>query len=65
MRWTGHVTHVRDRKGSYRVVVGKPERNRPLGRPRHRWKDNIKLHIQEVGWVGMDWIVLAQNREMW
>jgi hypothetical protein len=47
----------------YRVVVGKPEGKRPLGRPRHRWEDNIKMNIQEVGCEGMDWIELAQDRD--
>jgi len=48
-----------------RVLVGKPEGKRPLGRPRRRWEDNIKLHIQEVGCGGMDWIELAQDRDRW
>jgi len=47
------------------VIVGKSERKRPLGRPRRRWEDNIKLDIQEMGCEGMDWIDLAQDREMW
>ena len=50
--------------GAYRVLVGKPKGKRPLGRPRHRWEDNIKMDIQEVGW-GMDWIDLAQDRDRW
>jgi hypothetical protein len=49
----------------YRVLVGKPEEKRPLGRPRHRWKDNIKAELQEVGCGGMDWIELAQDRDRW
>ena len=49
----------------YRVLVGKPEGKRPLGRPRRRWEDNIKMDLQEVGCGGMDWIVLAQNRDRW
>ena len=44
-------------------MLGKPEGNRPLGRPRHRWEDNIKMDIQEAGWEGMDWIVLALDRD--
>jgi hypothetical protein len=47
----------------YRVLVGKPEVKGPLGRPRHRWEDNIKLHLQEVGYGGMDWIELVQDRD--
>ena len=49
----------------YRVLMGKPERKRPLGRPRRRWEDNIKMDLQEVGYGVMDWIELAQVREMW
>ena len=49
----------------YRFLVGKPEGRRPLGRPRHRWVDNIKMDLQEVGFGYMDWIGLAQNRESW
>jgi len=54
-----------DRKGVYRVLVGEPEGKRPLGRPRRRWEDNIKMDLQEVGWGGMDWIELAQDRDRW
>jgi hypothetical protein len=54
------------RRGTYRVLVGKPEGMRPLGRPRHRWEDNIKMDLQEVGWrEGMDLIDLAQNTDRW
>jgi hypothetical protein len=52
-------------RGVYRALVGKPEGNRPLGRPRHRWKNNIKMDLQEVGCWGMDWIELAQDRGRW
>ena len=51
------------RRGVYRVLAWKPERKRPLGRPRHRWNDNIKVDIQKVGFEGMDWIDVAQNRD--
>jgi hypothetical protein len=55
-----------ERRGAYRALVGKPEGRRPLGRPRRRWEDNIKIDLQEVGWGGgMDWINLAQDRERW
>ena len=50
MRWVGHVARIGERRGSYRVLVGKPEGKRPLGRPRRRWEDNIKMDLQEVGW---------------
>jgi hypothetical protein len=53
------------RRGVYRVLVGKPEVKRPLGRPMHRWEDNIKMDTQEVGCGGVDWIELAQDRDRW
>jgi hypothetical protein len=53
-----------EKRGAYRILVAIPEGRRPLGRPRRRWDDNIKMDIQEVGW-GMDWIALAQDRERW
>jgi hypothetical protein len=59
MRWVGHVAHMAEGRGMYRVLVGKPEGRRPLGRPRHRWEDSIKMNLQEVGCGGMDWIELA------
>ena len=49
----------------YRILVGNPEGKRPLGRPRRRWEDNIKMNLQEVGFGGMDWIELAQDRDRW
>jgi len=52
-------------KGFYSVLMGKPERNRPLGRPRRRWEDNIKIDLQKVGCGVMDWVELAQDRERW
>ena len=61
----GHVERMGDRRGVYRVLVGEPEGKRPHGRPRRRWKDNIKMDLQEVGCGGMDWIELAQDKETW
>jgi hypothetical protein len=52
-------------RGAYRVLVGRPEGRRPLGRPRRRWEDNIKMDLHEVGWGGMDWIDMAQDRDRW
>ena len=52
-------------RGVHRVLVGKPEGKRPLGRPRRRWEDNIKMDLQEVGWGCGDWMELAQDRERW
>jgi len=65
VRWAGHVVRMGEEKGSYRVLVGKPEGKRPLGRPRRRWVDNIRVDLQEVGRGYMDWIVLAQDRDEW
>jgi hypothetical protein len=50
---------------AYRILVGKPEEKRPLGRPRHMWEDNIKMDLREMGWGGIDWIYLAQDRDQW
>jgi hypothetical protein len=61
LRWAGHVARMRERRGAYRALVGKPEGRRPLGRRRRRWEDNIKMDVREVGWGGMDWINLAQD----
>ena len=61
----GHVVRMGDRRGVYRVLVGKPEGKRPFGRPRRRWEDNIKMAVQEAGCGGMDWVELAQNRDRW
>jgi hypothetical protein len=66
MRWAGHVALMgEERGGAYRVLVGKPEGRRPLGRPRRRWVDNIRMDLQEVGCVYVDWIGLAQCRARW
>jgi len=65
MRWAGHVARVGERRGVYRVLVGKPEGKRPYGRHKRRWEDDIKMDIQEVGCGGMDWIDLAQDRDRW
>ena len=65
MRWAGHVARMGEGRDMYRVLMGKPEGKRPLGRPRLRWEDNIKMDLQEVGCGGMDWIRLAQDRDRW
>ena len=65
MRWEGHVARMGERRCAYRILVGKPERKRPLGRPRCRREDNIKMDLQEEGLGGMDWIVLSQNIDRW
>ena len=65
MRWAGHVARMGEWRGVYRVLVGKPEGKRPLGKPRRRWEVNIKMDLQEVECEGMDWIELAQDRARW
>ena len=65
MRWAGHMARMGEERGVYRVLVGKPEGRRPLGRPRRRWVYNIRMDLQEVGCGYMDWIGLAQDRESW
>jgi hypothetical protein len=59
MRWAGHVAIMGEKRNAYRILVGNPE---GLGRPRRRWVDNIKMDLREIGWYGMDWIDLAQDR---
>ena len=65
MRWAGHVACMGEEMGVYRVLVGKPEGKRPLGTPRRRWVDNIRMDLQEVGCGYKDWIGLAQDRDRW
>ena len=65
MRWAGHVACMGEERVVYRVLVGKLEGKRPLGRPRCRWVDNIRMDLQEVGCGCMDWIGLAQVRDRW
>ena len=63
--WAGHVSCKGNKRGAYRVLVGRPEARRPLGRPGLRWDDNIKMYLQDVGWRGVDWIALAEDRDRW
>jgi hypothetical protein len=65
MRWTGHVARMGEKGNAYRILVGKPEVKRALGRPRRRWENNIRMDLREIGWGGMDWIDLAQDRDQW
>jgi hypothetical protein len=54
-----------EKRNAYRILMGKPEGKRPMGRPRRRWMDKIKMDLREIGWDGMDWIDLAQDRDLW
>jgi hypothetical protein len=65
MRWAGHVARMGEKRNMYRLLVGKSERKRPLGRPRRRWIDNIKKDLLEIGLSIVDWIGLAQDRYRW
>jgi hypothetical protein len=64
MRWAGHVGRMGENRNAYRLLVGKPEGRRPLGRPKRRWLD-IRMDVVEVGWGDVDWIGLAQGRDRW
>jgi len=64
MKWIGHVARMGEERSVHRVLVGKPEGKRPLGRPRHRWEDNIKMNLREVG-RGGDWMEFTQDRDRW
>jgi hypothetical protein len=65
LRWTGHVARMGKRRGVYRFLVERPEGKRPVGRPRLKWEDNIKLDLRETGIDGANWIRLAQDRVQW
>jgi hypothetical protein len=65
MRWAGYVARMGEKRNAYRILVGNPEGKRPLGRPRRRWVDNIKMDLREIAWDGGDWIDLAQDKDQW
>jgi hypothetical protein len=65
MRWAGHVVRIREKRNAHRLLVGKLRGKRPVGRPRRRWVDNIRMDLGEVGWGDVDWIGLAQDRNRW
>jgi hypothetical protein len=65
MKWAGHVARMGTKRNACRIWVVKPEGKRPLGRPRHRWVDNIEMVLREIGWDDMDWINMAQDRDQW
>jgi hypothetical protein len=65
MRWAEHIAGIGETRNAYRILVRKPEGKRPLRRPRRRWVNNIKIDLREIGWDGMDWIDLVQDRDQW
>jgi hypothetical protein len=65
MRWAGHVARMGEKRNAYRLLVGKLEGKRPLGRPRRRWVDNIGMDLGEMGWGDVDWMGLAKDRNRW
>jgi hypothetical protein len=65
MRRAAHVARITAKRNTYRILVGKPEGKRPLGRPRHRLVDNSKVDLRDIEWVGMDWIDYPQDRDQW
>jgi hypothetical protein len=65
MRWAWHIARIGGKRSAYRILVGKPEGKRPAGKPRRMWVDNVKMDLREIGWDGMDWINLAQDRDRW
>jgi hypothetical protein len=65
MRWAGHAARMGEVRGAYNILIGRPEGRRPLGRPRRRWEDNIKIDLMEIGFGDVDWIQWAQDRDRW
>jgi hypothetical protein len=65
MRRAGHVARMGEKRNAYTILVRKPERKRPLGIPRRRWVNNVKMNLREIGWDGVDWIDVAQDRDQW
>jgi hypothetical protein len=65
MRWPGHEARIGEERKVYKVLVGTPEEKRPLGRPRRRWEDGIRMDLREIGFGGVDWIRLSQDRDRW
>jgi len=63
MRLAGHAARMLKMRNGFKILVGEPEGKRPLGRPRRRWEDNIRMYLRETGWGGMDWLNLAQDRD--
>jgi hypothetical protein len=65
VRWEGHAAFMREMSNVYKILVWKYRQKRPLGRPRREWENNITIDMREIGWEGVDWMQLAQDREQW
>jgi hypothetical protein len=65
MRWAGHVARMGKMRNEYNIFAGKPERKSPFGRPRHKWEDNIRIYLREIGWEILNWMHLVQDRDQW
>jgi hypothetical protein len=65
MTLVGHVARIVEMRNPYSILFGRPEGKRPLGRPRRRWEDNIRMDLREIGWKDVDWVHLAQDRDQW
>jgi hypothetical protein len=65
VRWVGHVAHIREVRNAYKMLVRKPKGKRPLGRSRHRWEDNIRMDLMEIGWEGVEWMTMAWDGDQW
>ena len=65
MRWAGHIAKMEEGRSAFKILTGKPTGNRPLGRPRRRWEDNIIMDLKEIGINARNWVDSAQNREYW
>jgi hypothetical protein len=65
MRRAGHVARIGEKRNAYTILMGKPEGKRPLQRPKHMWMDSIRMDLSEIGWDGVDWIDVNQDRDQW
>ena len=65
LRWAGHVARMEDGRSAFKILTGKPTGKRPLGRPRRRWEDNIRMDIEEIGIIAGNWVDSAQDRTYW
>jgi hypothetical protein len=65
MKWVEHMACMGEDRKLYKVLVGKPQGKRPLGRPRHRWEYGIRMYLREIGWEGVEWVQLAQDKDRW